>query len=289
MRTSLGVDFLRWQGHRQARVLYIDGEMSRRLLKQRLQDEIRRIGTMSDTFFALSREDLPHLEPLNTVEGQRMIEAVIREHCGGEIDLISFDNIMSLTDGEMKDEESWGAVTPWIRDLTGRSIGQLWVHHTGHDASRQYGTKTREWQLDLVAHMEKVDHDDTDVNFNLQFKKKRERTPDNWSDFDDMQVTLLSDKWKYVGSGGKTFKTNPSPVGRQFFDCAVEATIDIAQKTGQLLVTTMEAWRTVCIRRGLLHPEEKPDSARSLLSKHKVELIARRWIAVDGNEVTILK
>jgi hypothetical protein len=33
----------------------------------------------------------------------------------------------------MKDEEPWQDTLPWIRSLTNRSIGQLWVHHTGHE------------------------------------------------------------------------------------------------------------------------------------------------------------
>src|SRR5262245_1059306 len=43
MRIAAGVDFLHWKGVRPARVLYIDGEMSRRLLKERLLDEERRL------------------------------------------------------------------------------------------------------------------------------------------------------------------------------------------------------------------------------------------------------
>jgi hypothetical protein len=35
---SAGVDFLHWRAYRPARVLYVDGEMSRRLLKDRIED-----------------------------------------------------------------------------------------------------------------------------------------------------------------------------------------------------------------------------------------------------------
>jgi RecA-family ATPase len=44
MRIANGEDFLHWKGSRKARVVYIDGEMSIRLLKQRLDSEVRRIG-----------------------------------------------------------------------------------------------------------------------------------------------------------------------------------------------------------------------------------------------------
>jgi AAA domain len=43
-RVAAGRDFLHWRAGRPARVLYIDGEMSRRLLRQRLHDEEVRLG-----------------------------------------------------------------------------------------------------------------------------------------------------------------------------------------------------------------------------------------------------
>ena len=48
-------------------------------------------------------------------------------------DLIIFDNIMSLTVSDLRDEEGWKAIMPWIKSLTARRIGQLWIIHTGHD------------------------------------------------------------------------------------------------------------------------------------------------------------
>jgi hypothetical protein len=56
----------------------------------------------------------------------------------------------------MKDEEPWQDTLRWARSLTNRAIGQLWVHHTGHDDSRSYGTKTREWQLDTVILLKRI-------------------------------------------------------------------------------------------------------------------------------------
>jgi hypothetical protein len=44
MASAAGLDFLHWRGIRPARVLLVDGEMSRRLLQQRLADESNRLG-----------------------------------------------------------------------------------------------------------------------------------------------------------------------------------------------------------------------------------------------------
>jgi hypothetical protein len=71
-------------------------------------------------------------------------------------------------------------------------IAQIWVHHTGWDASRGFGTKTREWQFDTVlllgadtdrdADVEaKVDGEDTIL---MHFTKNRMKTPENRSGYD---------------------------------------------------------------------------------------------------------
>jgi hypothetical protein len=175
MRVAAGVKFLHWQARRPCRVLYIDGEMSARLLRSRILDEEKRVSVSPEHFFALSHEDLK-LRPLNTPEGQAWLKAFIKKI--GGVDLIVFDNIMCLTLGDQKDPEVWQKTLPLALALTGAGIGQLWIHHTGHDESRSYGDKSREWQMDTVAHLDAVKRDDTDVSFTLTFKgKARERTP----------------------------------------------------------------------------------------------------------------
>jgi hypothetical protein len=107
--------------------------MSNRLLKLCLAQEAGRLGQPAPaTFMALSREDLPGLQPLNTIAGQKMIDKLITERCGG-VDAAFFDNVMALVAGNHSEEEGWSETLPWIRDLTRRAIGQVWIHHTGHD------------------------------------------------------------------------------------------------------------------------------------------------------------
>jgi hypothetical protein len=115
-----------------------------------------------------------------------IVERVIK-HLGG-IDMVGFDNVMSLIGGDMKDEETWRQTLPWVLSLTRRNIGQFWLHHTGHDETRGYGTKTREWQMSTVGHLEEIKRPDTDVSFLLKFPKARERTPANQADFADLKV-----------------------------------------------------------------------------------------------------
>jgi RecA-family ATPase len=111
LRAASGTGFLHWRGHGPKRVLYIDGEMPRLLLKERLADEVERLGHMPETFYALSHEDVENFAPLGSEEGQKTIDDII-EMIGG-IDLLFLDNIMSLIGGEMKDEEPWRQTVPW--------------------------------------------------------------------------------------------------------------------------------------------------------------------------------
>jgi len=122
---ATGQGFLHWRGRRAARVLYVDGEMSRRLLKQRLADEVTRLGIQPEMFFAFSHEDVEGSKPLNTPEGQKAILDLI-EKIGG-IDFVIFDSVMCLLIGSMSEELPWAQTMPLVRDLTRRKIGQPWV------------------------------------------------------------------------------------------------------------------------------------------------------------------
>jgi hypothetical protein len=242
-----GEPFLHWRaGEGPRRVLYIDGEMPERLMHSRLEDATRRLGAKPDSLFILSREDFPDMPPLNTEPGQKFIDRVINIIEGA--DLVIFDNIQALLTGNMTEEEPWQQTLPWVRDLTRRKIGQMWVHHTGHDETHSYGTKTREWQLDTVILLEQVDRPDTDIAFLIKFLKARERTPDNRSDFEPASITLVNDQWSSERGNIRSGKPKPK-------DLALEVLKDeIARGHGAIppassrippetLCLTMGAWR----------------------------------------------
>ena len=188
-----GAEFLHWRGGRPARVLFVDGEMSRRVMKKRLADAARRHGGTPETIFVLCREDVEEMPPLNSSAGQTYIDAKIKDL--GGVDFTFFDNVQSLLVGDMKDEISWQETLPWIKRLTKWRIGQCWVHHTGLEKSRGYGTSTREWQMDTVAIMEAVESAESDIAFTLKFPKARERDPNNRADFEPVVITLANDQW----------------------------------------------------------------------------------------------
>ena len=285
-----GKDFLHWRGRgRPARVLYIDGEMPRRLMKQRLIDAVRRHGAIPETLFPFSREDFPDMPPLDSEAGQKYIDDII-ELIGG-VDLIVFDNIQSLIGGDMKEEDGWRDTLPWVRDLTRRQIGQLWIHHTGHNERQAYGTKTREWQLDTVIQLERAeDDDDADISFTLSFPKARERTPDNRSDFETAKITLRADRWESSRHSRTHQRGSVSPKGYAFLDALTNSLAKYGQirpHSGNRPSVTMKEWQAECVNRGVLDGE-KPHSARTLLPRHRLELIGAVKIICNGDFVWLL-
>src|SRR5262249_28303427 len=137
---------------------------------------------------------------------------------------VIFDNVQALLLGDMREEEPWQQTLPWVRDLTHRCIGQLWVHHTGHVKTHAYGTKTREWQLDTVMLGEKAENEDADIAFTLTFTKARERSPDNRNDFAKVVITLADDEWRVSGAPlALTSRGRVSPLAVKFHEALLDA------------------------------------------------------------------
>jgi len=281
---AAGIDFLHWKCRRQRRVLFVDGEMSRRLLKQRLEDVVRRLGCAPVGLHLLSHEDVGDFQPLNTVAGRRIIESTI-ERIGG-VDAICFDNIMSLILGDMKEEEAWRETLPLITSLTKRNIGQAWVHHTGHDLTRGYGTKTREWGMDTVLHLSEAKRPDTDVSFILEFRKARERTPETRQDFRDVTIALVNDQWVWSAAADKP--TKPSPLGGKFLRALENALAGEETTVFQgWKAAKSDVWKAECVSLGLIDPVGNQNSARTLFNKHKRELIACNLITCVNDLVCL--
>jgi hypothetical protein len=285
---AMGQDFLHWRAGRSSRVLYIDGEMSRSLLKRRIQDAIRRASAPLDTnFFAFCRDDFTEMQPLNTEGGQEFVEALIKRL--GGIDFVIFDNIQSLLVGDMKEELPWQETLPWIRQLTSRRIGQLWVHHTGHDETHSYGTKTREWQLDTVIILDRDTQNEADIAFTLRFPKARQRTPQNRADFIDAKITLSDDVWISNGPAPKPDRGRSGTQG----DYALSLLHDAIAKAGEVPADVgdhlppnarcvkLELWREYCRCGGLADEGDKESPAarqafyrvrKNLLSQGRIRM-----------------
>jgi hypothetical protein len=190
--------FLGWEGHRKARVLYLDGEMPAETFKERMQLIADECG--SDLpLFGYNRDVLrpSEMQPLNTPEGEKWLW---REIEAAKPDAIVFDSIMCLLAGTMSEEESWAPVKLLMRKISSNRIGQIWLHHTGHDSSRSFGTKTREWEMDTVLSLTTA-ADEQGVL--VEFKKARLRTPQTAEHFKSRVIARDQNGWTTTGEGPK--------------------------------------------------------------------------------------
>jgi hypothetical protein len=204
---AAGSHFLSWLGSgKRIRVMYFDGEMPAETAKERLQIIGQRYGEDLDLWF-YNRDVLKdgEMPPLNSEEGEKWL---LKEIEAVKPNLIIFDNIMSLLQGSMSDPESWQPIILLMRKLSSERIAQIWVHHTGHDNTRGYGDKTREWQVDTVMRLIA----DADENVTLDFTKSRLKTPKTKDLYKPLSITCGPDGWEVVGetiSPGKKGKDTP--------------------------------------------------------------------------------
>jgi hypothetical protein len=272
-------------------MLFIDGEMPRNLMLERLKDITRRLGVVPANMLHLfSREDVEDFPPLNAPEGQaafwKLLEEVERRS-GGPIDAVCFDNIMSLLLGDMKDEEAWRDTLPLVKALTKRRIGQLWVHHTGHDTTRGYGSKTREWLMDTVAIMTEEKQPGIEISFTLSFPKARARTPDNRADFVEVAVALIDDQW--ISKTTTTNKMELEGLALKFFEALQDATCDSGEKMNGCPAASLDLWREHCAKHSLIDLVNEPlNKARAMFSKYKLKLIGANWVGCNDTHAWVL-
>jgi hypothetical protein len=275
-----GTGFLHWRSARPARVLIIDGEMPGELIKARSIDALRRASVPPNpgflTIYSRDMEDeiahafpmLGTLAPLNTEAGQNFVRSLI-DVLGG-VDVVIFDNVMSLVAGDMKDEIPWSETLPLVTNLTAKRIGQVWLDHTGHATDRQYGSATKAWRFDAVGLMTPLAEGQLEhgaVGFSLSFEppgKARRRTPDNWSDFETCTIRLHEDQW--TSDRSEAIQTKPKE----------------ARLSDKPAVMLREARRLIGSQGVLVQPESNAATVRAVSRQVlRKGLIASGWFSED--------
>lgn len=302
---ATGQGFLHWRSARPARVLYIDGEMPGELIKARSIDALRRAPMPPPPgnliIFARDMEDefaarfpnLGTMPPLNTEQGQAFIIALVAAI--GNIDVVIFDNVMSLIVGDQKDEIAWSETLPLVSSLTAKRVGQIWLDHTGHNSDRQYGSATKAWRFDSVGVMAPLpdgERERHEVAFTLSFEhpgKARRRTPENWQDFEACTIRLRDDQWSSTGTA-KSRVSKIAPAAQAFHKALLDA-LAISTTPG---TTTRDAWMAECVRLGLItavvdgDTHAQKERKRNLFRKYVSDLKVAGWIGLNGEIVNNL-
>ena len=196
----------------------------------------------------------------------------------------------------MKEEDGARVLRDLQRDLTKQRIGQLWEHHTGHDASRGYGTKMREWSLDTAMVAEKLERPGADVSFTLKFPKCRRRTPDNRTDFDPIEVTLERGQWSYNPAETPNSSKNKLPDCAQLCLDALHKAIDelgqappsCSATTGVRLAVKLDQWRDM-FRRIAPYADDEAEARKKAFQRGTERLSADRIATKWGDWVWLGK
>jgi hypothetical protein len=304
-----GAGFLHWHCDRPARVLVIDGEMSKRVIQQRLQAARRRhkapIPKENFTLYALDRSaemakrfpDIGRFEPLNTPDGQGFMKRLVIRF---QPEVVIFDNVMSLMCGDQGTEIPWSETQPLISWLTSQGIAQLWLDHTGHNQTRQYGSSTKMWRQDAIGQMTARDGKAApgEVSFKLSFNapagKARERDAENWRDFADRTITMTDDGWasSNAETAGAVVDKPLTETEQKWWAALMDAVKEASDPAGRV---GRDAWFRHACRHGLAKPILSDDKTRqrtdkqAMLRKQRGLLMAKGWLAYnDDDTVTLL-
>ncbi len=291
---SAGKDFLSWKASRKARVLYIDGEMPAETFKERITqvtdlfgEDIELVGINRDDEVT-EDYDMP---PLNTDEGFAWLKNKIETK---KPDIITFDSIMCLLAGDMKDEEIWEPVKKIMKWLTSQRIAQIWVHHTGHDAGRSYGTSTREWELDTVLKLERPQSGGE--GFVLNFTKARLKKHNNAEEFIRIHCQLGPDGWTTAPAetevnrkGGDRIE-NAGTIKTAYEALSHNTQPNVGHDGNSVIAVSMESIRAWAVNHGHATPKEDGKSImnstdRKSFDRAKKDLIQSGSYAADSKNI----
>jgi hypothetical protein len=140
--------------------------------------------------------------------------------------------------------------------------------------------------MDVVIHPTKAERADTDVSFKLEFRKARERRPDNRADFETVNVCLLHGRWESDASASAKSASKVSPMGMKYLEALQNVVGSGEQPKSKRLhgrhAVHNDDWKAECQLLGLLDPEALANSQRAKFYKYRGELVAANQVACEG-------
>lgn len=166
---ACGEDLLGWKTGEPRRVLYVDGEMHKAELLQRVQTLLA--GEKPDRLAFAAADFQPGRMPsLSTAEGQKAFLEAAKDY-----DLVIFDNLACLTSsGDENDVTIWRSIQALFLDLKRQGKSIILFHHAGKGGD-QRGTSARADAMDTVIQLEEPDDHDPSAGatFEVHFIKHR--------------------------------------------------------------------------------------------------------------------
>ncbi len=164
----------RWKIPKQAKVLYIDGEMPANAMQERLKSLTSDFASDSDDEnLSIINRDLQvdgFMPNLALEEGQKALESFVKD-----ADVIVVDNLSTLVRaGKENEANSWNPIADWALTLRSQGKSVIFIHHAGKD-NNQRGTSKKEDILDTVINLKHPSdyNSEEGARFEIHFEKSR--------------------------------------------------------------------------------------------------------------------
>jgi putative DNA primase/helicase len=160
--------FLRWKAPKAHNVLHIDGEMQAAALQERWLWTMNG-GVCPGTLRIMSSDAAGMAINLQLPETQAYIDTLL-----DGVDLVTLDNLSSLTNASENDPDAWMLIQGWLLRLRFGGISVLMAHHAGKGGG-QRGTSRREDLLDAsIELMHPADYrPEQGARFEVHYRKAR--------------------------------------------------------------------------------------------------------------------
>ena len=141
--------------------------------------------------------------------------------------------------------------------------------------------------MDVVFHLTKAERADTDVSFKLEFRKARERRPDNREDFQPVNIFLVDDRWHGDAPSVSQRAKKVSPMAMKYFEALQNVVgggqLPKSKRLHGLHAVHSDDWKTECELLGFLDPKGQKNSQRAKFSTNRAELVAANMVACEGD------
>jgi hypothetical protein len=226
---ATGGEFLKWKASEPRTVLYVDGEMSRR-------DMLDRVKTITAT------SSLPLNRRLKLLCGSRLEGGEVPDLCEPEgkeliennlegVGLLVLDNLGCLfRSGVENDAESWTEAQQWLSKLRARGLAILLVHHSGKNGT-QRGTSKREAAANGILKLiepEDYHSEEEGCRFILECEKARDVVGADRPNLEASLIQNESGKTVWAWKDAKSFKRSQV---MELFDGGLKVN-QIARKLG---------------------------------------------------------
>ncbi|MEQ8510443.1 MAG: AAA family ATPase [Rhodospirillaceae bacterium] len=148
-----GRNFIGWQCDHARRVLYVEGELPRNMVQDRITALNGTYGAPPPDMWRVADLEGYHPMPnLSTIEGRQIIDDWIEEFKPDVIFIDSLATLILLEGLDPNTEESWLPIQKWALEhrKAGRSV--VFFHHT-NKAGAQSGTKSKDRVMDTVIQL----------------------------------------------------------------------------------------------------------------------------------------